>query len=71
MPSSEEMEGLLGVMHDYWNPTKNDKVRYLPIQNRIFHRDRNYAIVLVLLDSACRIGEIIEKARGNPGLQAG
>lgn len=59
MPSSEEMEGLLGVMHDYWNPTKNDKVRYLPVQKRIFHRDRNYAIVLALLDSACRIGEII------------
>ena len=59
MPSSEEMEGLLGVMHDYWNPTKNDKVRYLPIQNRIFHRDRNYAIILGLLDTCCRIGEII------------
>ena len=44
---------------DYWNPTTNPDARYIPPGKRIFHRDRNYAIILGLLDTCCRIGELL------------
>jgi integrase len=59
MPSDEEIRGLLRAVHDYWDPAKNPDVRYHPVQRRIFHRDRNTAILIGLLDSACRIGELL------------
>jgi site-specific recombinase XerD len=59
MPTSEDMAKLLGAIHTFWDPAKNPDARYSSLSKRVFHRDRNYAIVLTLLDSACRIGEVL------------
>lgn len=59
MPADEEMQKLLVAVHDYWNPRLNADVRYNPPPKRAFHRDRNYAVILGLLDSAARIGEML------------
>lgn len=65
MPTDEDVRGLLAALHDYWSPTKNTDVRYIGPLKRIFHRDRNYALVLGLLDSACRIGEMLNLKTGD------
>lgn len=59
MPSEEEILNILQAVRDHWNMAKNPDVRFYPIAKRIFHRDRAYAILLGLLDSACRIGEML------------
>lgn len=59
MPSDEEMRRLLAAIGDYWNLEKNPEIRYQAPLKRIFHRDRNYAIILGLLDTAARIGEML------------
>ena len=59
MPTDAEMQALLrGVAH-FWDPAKNPGIRYTSLAKRVFHRDRNYAIILGLLDSAARIGEML------------
>lgn len=59
MPTDADMQTLLRSIHDYWTPSKNPSARFAPVPKRVFHRDRNYAIVLGLLDSAARIGEML------------
>ena len=59
MPTDADMQTLLKSVHDFWNPAKNPSIRYSPVSKRVFHRDRNYAIILGLLDSASRIGEML------------
>ncbi len=59
MPTDADMQALLRGAHDFWNPSKNPGSRYTPLARRIFHRDRNYAIILGLLDMAARIGEML------------
>ena len=59
MPTDEDMRSLLAAIHGYWDTEKNPDVRYNPPSKRIFHRDRNYGIILGLLDTACRIGEML------------
>ncbi len=63
MPTDEDMHKLLEAMSDYWDVGKNPDVRYSPATKRSFHRDRNSAMILGLLDSACRIGELISLTR--------
>ncbi len=65
MPSEEEVLNLLQAVRDHWNLIKNPAVRFYPITKRIFHRDRAYAILLGLLDSACRIGEMLNRKVGD------
>jgi len=59
MPTDAEMQALLRGVADFWNPARNPGIRYSPLAKRVFHRDRNYAIILGLLDSASRIGEML------------
>ncbi len=59
MPTDADVRALLLAVHGYWNAETNPDVRYNPPAKRIFHRDRNYAIILGLLDTACRIGEML------------
>ena len=59
MPTDADMQALLRSVHDFWNPAKNPRSRYVPLAKRIFHRDRNYAALLGLLDTAARIGEML------------
>ncbi len=59
MPTEEDMRTLLTAIFDYWNPVKNSDAKFHTLARRNFHRDRNYAVVLMLLDTACRIGEVL------------
>lgn len=59
MPSDAEILTLLQTLKDHWNLAKNPDMRFFPPHKRAFHRDRNYAILLGLLDTACRIGEML------------
>jgi site-specific recombinase XerD len=59
MPTQEDMGTLLAGLQEYWDGRKNPHTKYLSSAKREFHCERNYAIVLTLLDSACRIGEVL------------
>lgn len=59
MPTDAAMQTLLKAVPDFWNPAKNPSVRFYPVAKRVFHRDRDSAILLGLFDSASRIGEIL------------
>ena len=59
MPTDADIQALLRGVPDFWNPAKNPGIRYTPLAKRVFHRDRNYAVILGLLDSAARIGEML------------
>lgn len=59
MPTQEDMSALIRAAHDIWNVEKNPGVRYEDPVSRAFHRDRNYAVIIGLLDSACRISEML------------
>ena len=59
MPTGEEIQGLLQAVQDYWDPEKNPGVRNMPGPARVFHRTRNAALIMGLVDTACRIGEAL------------
>lgn len=59
MPTDDEIVALLEAIRDFWNVEKNPPMRFLSAPARVFHRDRNLAIILGLLDSAARIGEML------------
>ena len=59
MPTDGDVQALLKAVPEFWNPAKNPSIRYTPLAKRVFHRDRNYALMLGLLDSASRIGEML------------
>jgi len=59
MPTDEEMAALLRATRDYWDLNKNPAARFQDGRKRAFHRDRNFAILLGLADTACRIGEML------------
>ncbi len=65
MPTEVDMRGLLQAAHDYWDTAKNPGIRFEPVTKRVFHRDRNYAVLLGLLDTACRIGEMLSLKVGD------
>jgi len=59
MPSDTNMTALMEAVPTFWNPAKNPSIRYFTVARRSFHRERNYALIMTLLDSACRIGEVV------------
>ncbi len=59
MPTDEDMSKLITALGAFWDVETNPNIRFESASKRSFHRDRNVAIVLTLLDSACRIGEVL------------
>lgn len=59
MPTAEEVGKLLQASRDFWSLPKNPDVKYHSMDRRVLHRDRNYAVLLLLVDTACRIGEAL------------
>ena len=59
MPPDDAVRGILEATRNYFDPTSNPNARFLPAGKRLFHRDRNIAITIGLLDSACRVGELL------------
>lgn len=59
MPTDDDVRSLLKATVDYWTPERNPDCRFNGPRKRAFHRERNYSLVLGLLDTACRIGELL------------
>ena len=58
VPTEDEVRGLLKSLELYWNPVNNPGMINIPRTRRAVHRERNRAIILMLLDTAARIGEV-------------
>ena len=65
MPSEDEIARLLVALEDYWDPGKNRPVQAFAADRRGFHRVRNVAATMLLLDSACRVGEAMALKLGD------
>lgn len=59
MPTNDDIQKLLAAYRNFWDPAKRPGCRFTPVDKRIFHRDRNFAVLLGLVDSASRIGEML------------
>jgi site-specific recombinase XerD len=59
MPTEDEMRRLLTASRDFWDPAKNVGCRFTPTARRSFYRERNSCALLALVDTACRVGEIL------------
>lgn len=69
MPTEDDLRALLKAALDFWDPAENKNVRYAGTAKRQFHRVRNYAIIVYLVDTACRISEATNLQMGD--FQAG
>jgi site-specific recombinase XerD len=59
-PTDENVRDLLEAVLTFYDKTINPtSARGHSAKNRTFHRDRMYAVEAVKIDSACRIGEIM------------
>jgi integrase len=58
-PTDDDMTRFLEVTLEYWDTKKNPVVRHVSPKRRNFHRDRNRALILLLLDSSARINEVL------------
>ena len=65
MPTDDEIVALLAGVRGYWDPEPNPAIHFMPHAARIFYRDRNMAVVLGLLDTAARIGEMLSLKVGD------
>jgi site-specific recombinase XerD len=59
MPTEDDIRALLKVAHDFWDISVRKDADRSSANKRAFHRDRNYAIILMLLDTACRADEVL------------
>jgi len=59
MPSADDVQKFLQALLGFYDPAQNPEARFCAPAKRSFYRDRNYAVELVKLDTACRIGEIL------------
>lgn len=59
MPTDEDMSKLITALDSFWDVATNPSIRYESAPKRSFHRERNAAVILTLLDTACRIGEVM------------
>ncbi|MGC4044715.1 MAG: tyrosine-type recombinase/integrase [Armatimonas sp.] len=58
VPTEEEVRTLLKSLDLYWNPENHPGMKNIPVTRRSVHRHRNRAIILMLLDTTARIGEV-------------
>jgi Site-specific recombinase XerD len=65
VPTDEELQRLLKALGEYWDPQKNPGMKHIPHARRLVHRERNRAILLLLIDTACRIGEALHLEEGD------
>lgn len=59
MPTTEEMALLLEGVQRFWDPVAHPGAKNWHEKKRTFHLKREYALLLLLIDSACRIGETL------------
>ena len=58
MPTDEEIVKLLQAIPAYWDPERNKGVKFMPPQVRLFHRDRNAAVILGLLERVMHFSKV-------------
>ena len=59
VPAEDAVNAVIAAAKSFWDPRQNSDARFNPSARRIFNRDRNYAILMTLLGTTCRIGEIL------------
>lgn len=59
MPADEEVSRLLQGVRDYWSPDAHPAIRFMSPSAQLFHRTRNAAIIMGLIDTTCRVGEAL------------
>lgn len=61
IPADEEVTTFLEAIGSYWDPAKHhvSGIVTMPAPARLFHRTRNAALFMGLIDTACRIGEAV------------
>ena len=59
MPTTEDMGRLLEAIQDFWDPITHPGAKNWHEEKRTFHLRREYALLLLMIDSACRIGEVL------------
>ena len=74
MPTQQDVQRLLEALPAFYDRAQNPAIRYASADKRSFHRERNYAVEVTKLDTACRIGEILDfkvgdYVRGETGWQ--
>ena len=58
MQTTDDVQKLLQGFLDFYDVSANPKAKFIPPGQRTSHRAHNYAIEIVNIDTACRIGEI-------------
>jgi integrase/recombinase XerC len=59
VPTEAEIRSLLRELPRYYDVSHNPPIQYHPAERRAFHRERTTAVIMILLDTACRIGEAL------------
>jgi len=59
-PTEEEMQKFINAIFSFYDVSQNSNMRECSPSKRSFHRDRNFAIELTKVDTACRIGEVLD-----------
>jgi site-specific recombinase XerD len=65
MPTTEDMSRLLEAVQNFWDPVEHPGAKNWHESKRTFHLKREYAILVLLIDSACRIGEVLHLTQDN------
>lgn len=58
-PSEVQVQGLLRAIPRRWQPAENPDAKFTPREGRAFLSRRDYAIIAGLVDTGCRIGELL------------
>lgn len=58
-PTPAQLDALLRAIERRWDPRENRKIRFMAKEVRHFLRVRDYAIVSLLIETGCRLGEAL------------
>ncbi|MCW3053840.1 MAG: integrase family protein, partial [Chthonomonadales bacterium] len=59
-PTIDDIQKLLKAVREKWDPAQNPKARFTPAPQRAFIRTRDYAMICLLVEAGCRIGECLD-----------
>lgn len=57
VPTAEQVKVLLAAVRARWKPATNPNARYTGQRERTYFERRDYAVVLLIVESGCRLGE--------------
>jgi len=59
MPSADELRALLDAITKRWDIKYNPRIKSLCARHRRFYRARDTAIICLLIETGCRVGEVL------------